>query len=88
MYGAKNNKTLKLFIEDLHLPARDICEEQSANELLRQVLDTGILYSSTKPHKQKVIEGMLVLSTINPAATERSDRMKYARLVVSYVIVF
>ena len=87
VYGAKNNKILKLFIEDLHLPAYDVCGEQSANELLRQLLDQKSLFTHTKPYKQKNIEGLLVVSTMNPTpGSRKADKMKFARLLVNKIL--
>lgn len=66
IYGAKNNKNLKIFIDDIHLPDSDLCGTQSVNQLLRQVLDRKVIFShSNKQCKHKTIEGLNVLAAMN-----------------------
>lgn len=77
----RNNKILKLCIDDLHLPNYDICNQQSANQLLRQLMDRNIIYTNGSQCTQKYIEGFHVIATMNPF-TKKANKPKYSQLLV------
>ena len=64
VYGAKDNKKLKVFIDDLNLPACDENNIQRCNELLRQLLDERQLCTVQKPFEWHTVEGMSVISAM------------------------
>ena len=64
VYGAKDNKKLKVFIDDLNLPACDENGIQRCNELLRQLLDERQLCTVQKPFEWRTVEGMSVISAM------------------------
>ncbi|GFN75495.1 dynein beta chain, ciliary [Plakobranchus ocellatus] len=64
VYGAKDNKKLKVFIDDLNLPACDENGIQRCNELLRQLLDERQLCTIQKPFEWRTVEGMSVISAM------------------------
>lgn len=80
MYGGKNNKSLKFFIDDIDLPVNDVCEHQSVNELLHQLVDRSMIYSSNKGYHLKNIEGFSLLVTMG--TQNQSQINKLSRLLV------
>ena len=85
MYGGKNNKTLKYFLDDIHLPNNDICEHQSVNALLQQILDRKLIYCQMKGYQRKFIEGLSVIATMTHNfydANENKPADKLTRLLV------
>lgn len=62
VYGAKDNKRLQVFIDDLSLPPQDEGGVQRCNELLRQLLDDKALVGLEKPFEWRTIEDLVVLS--------------------------
>ncbi|KAL5009692.1 hypothetical protein ScPMuIL_011997 [Solemya velum] len=60
VYGARDNKKLKVFIDDVNLPVPDEYGVQRNNELLRQLLDDKVLCTLQKPFEWKTIEGLTV----------------------------
>ncbi|XP_067674368.1 uncharacterized protein [Haliotis asinina] len=64
VYGAKENKKLKVFIDDVNLPVPDEHGVQRCNELLRQLLDQRILCTLQKPFEWKTVEGLTVTSAM------------------------
>lgn len=85
-YGMRNNKILKLCIDDLHLPNYDICNQQSANQLLRQLMDRNIIYTNGSQCTQKYIEGFHVIATMNPF-TKKANKPKYSQLLGKFCTV-
>ncbi|XP_041355189.1 dynein gamma chain, flagellar outer arm-like isoform X3 [Gigantopelta aegis] len=64
VYGAKENKKLKVFIDDVNLPVPDDYAVQRSNELLRQLLDDHILCTLQSPFEWKTVEGLTVISAM------------------------
>ena len=64
MYGAKDGKKLKVFIDDLNLPMPDSSSTQRSNELLRQLLDERQLCTLNKPFEWRTVEGLSVISAM------------------------
>ncbi|ESO89151.1 hypothetical protein LOTGIDRAFT_229063 [Lottia gigantea] len=62
VYGARDNKKLRVFIDDVNLPVPDDYNVQRSNELLRQLLDEKVLCTLQKPFEWRSIEGLTVLS--------------------------
>ncbi|XP_022081686.1 dynein gamma chain, flagellar outer arm-like [Acanthaster planci] len=62
VYGARDNKRLQLFIDDLNLPPADEHGVQRCNELLRQLLDDRVLVTLQKPFEWRTIQDLVVLS--------------------------
>ncbi|XP_066569884.1 dynein axonemal heavy chain 8 [Amia ocellicauda] len=60
IFGAKEGKTLQMFIDDVNLPENECC-----SELLRQVLDDKVLLKLTKPFERRQIEGLVVQATMS-----------------------
>ncbi|XP_035829673.1 dynein heavy chain 5, axonemal isoform X2 [Aplysia californica] len=81
VYGAKDNKKLKVFIDDLNLPLPDENGTQRCNELLRQLLDERQLCTLSKPFEWRTVEGLSIISALAlsdyPAAFSRplSERL-------------
>ncbi|XP_052089132.1 uncharacterized protein LOC127725852 isoform X10 [Mytilus californianus] len=81
VYGAKENKKLKVFIDDVNLPLPDNYKVQKCNELLRQLLDDKTLCTLEKPFEWKTVEGFNVIGAMsmsdNPgvSCTQLSERL-------------
>ncbi|CAL1527205.1 unnamed protein product [Lymnaea stagnalis] len=75
VYGAKENKNLKVFIDDLNLPLPNTHGAQRCNELLRQLLDEKQLCTLVRPFEWRTVEGLSIVSAMalsdNPAASNR-----------------
>ncbi|XP_075124385.1 uncharacterized protein LOC142197756 [Leptodactylus fuscus] len=87
VYGAKDGKTLKLFIHDLHLPTPDDNGVQHCNELLRMLLDDQTLVRYSKPFEQQILEGLLVKAVMGqPRYTNSTHRILAQRLLRHFSI--
>ena len=87
VYGAKKKKTLRIFIDDIHLPKHDICDVQSSNQLLRQLVDQQMIYTLQSKHfKPKYIEGMNLLTSFNSSNVGVKNGLQ--RLLVSFFCIF
>ncbi|XP_071504103.1 dynein axonemal heavy chain 5-like [Diadema antillarum] len=81
VYGARDNKRLQLFVDDINLPPCDEHGVQRSNELLRQLVDERVLVTLQKPFEWRTIEDLVLLSacTMNtyPSVTSRKipDRL-------------
>ncbi|XP_071954985.1 uncharacterized protein [Antedon mediterranea] len=64
VYGAKDNKRLQMFIDDISLPTPDEFGVQRCNELLRQLMDDKTLVTLHKPFEWRTIEGLHVLASM------------------------
>ncbi|KAK3577475.1 hypothetical protein CHS0354_032326 [Potamilus streckersoni] len=64
VYGAKEKKKLKVFIDDVNLPLEDEYGVQKCNELLRQLLDDKVLCTLQKPFEWRTVEGLTVVSAM------------------------
>ncbi|BFZ10052.1 hypothetical protein BsWGS_13093 [Bradybaena similaris] len=75
VYGASENKKLKLFIDDVNLPLPDQNGIQTCNEFLLQLLDQKQFCTFHKTFEWHAVEDLSVLSamTVNdyPAASNR-----------------
>lgn len=81
VFGAKDNKKLRVFIDDLNLPLPDSDNTQRCNELLRQLVDDKQLCTLQKPFEWHTVEGLSIISAMPlsdyPAVNNRSiaDRL-------------
>ena len=84
VYGAKDNKRLQLFIDDVNLPTADAHGVQRVNELLRRLLDDRVICTLQKPYEWRNVEGLSVVSAMSMSdyATVRSRGM-HSRLMVN-----
>ena len=84
MYGAKDNKRLQLFIDDVNLPAADAHGVQRVNELLRRLLDDRVICTLQKPFEWRNVEGLSVVSAMSMSEhASSSSRSMHNRLMVS-----
>eukprot|EP00794_Sanderia_malayensis_P000407 gene407-1042_t len=83
VYGAEDNKKLMLFIDDLNVATTnpDNTNFQSTNELLRQLVDSKMIFNLQKPFDRRYIEDLSITASlsISDAATlnttQISDRL-------------
>ncbi|XP_077977225.1 dynein axonemal heavy chain 8-like isoform X3 [Glandiceps talaboti] len=64
VYGARDNKRLQVFIDDLNLPNADEHGTQRTLELLRQLVDDKVLVTLKKPFERRTIQGLVLLSAM------------------------
>ncbi|XP_018425842.1 PREDICTED: dynein gamma chain, flagellar outer arm-like [Nanorana parkeri] len=89
IYGARDGKTLHLFIDDLNLPTPDENEVQSCNELLRMILDNKVLVRLNKPFEWQTLEGLLVRAVMAvPQYANNTQRMAAQRLLRHFSIFY
>ncbi|XP_068137634.1 dynein axonemal heavy chain 5-like isoform X2 [Hyperolius riggenbachi] len=82
IYGARDGKTLQLFIDDLNLPTSDENGIQSCNELLRMILDDKVLVGLNKPFEWQTLEGVLVKAAMSlPKYANTTQRTAAQRLL-------
>ncbi|XP_044146080.1 dynein axonemal heavy chain 5-like isoform X2 [Bufo gargarizans] len=87
IYGAKDGKTLQLFIDDLHLPTPDENGVQHCNELLRMLLDDKTLVRFNKSFEWQTIEGLLVKAVMGqPKYINSAHRVSAQRLLRHFSI--
>ncbi|XP_077137822.1 dynein axonemal heavy chain 5-like [Ranitomeya variabilis] len=87
IYGAKDGKTLQLFIDDLHLPTPDENGIQHCNELLRMLLDDKTLVRFNKPFEWQTLEGLLVKAVMGqPKYANSAHRVSAQRLLRHFSI--
>ncbi|XP_069830783.1 uncharacterized protein [Dendropsophus ebraccatus] len=87
IYGAKDGKTLQLFIDDLHLPTPDENGVQNCNELLRMLLDEKTLVRFSKPFEWQTIEGLLVKAVMGqPKYVSSAHKVSVQRLLRHFTI--
>ncbi|XP_073445808.1 uncharacterized protein [Dendrobates tinctorius] len=87
IYGAKDGKTLQLFIDDLHLPTPDENGIQHCNELLRLLLDDKTLVRFNKPFEWQTLEGLLVKAVMGqPKYANSAHRVSVQRLLRHFSI--
>ncbi|KAM8953036.1 dynein axonemal heavy chain 5-like [Pelodytes ibericus] len=87
IYGAKDGKTLSLFIDDLNLPSPDGNGVQRCNELLRMLLDDKVLLTLNKPFEWRSLESLLVKAIISfPKYATNTERMFSQRLLRHFAI--
>ncbi|KAM5165175.1 dynein axonemal heavy chain 5-like [Mantella aurantiaca] len=87
IYGARDGKTLHLFIDDLNLPTPDDNGVQSCNELLRMILDDKVLVRLNKPFEWQMLEGLLVRAVMAlPQYSNNTQRTAAQRLLRHFSI--
>nr|DBA26446.1 TPA: hypothetical protein GDO54_010703 [Pyxicephalus adspersus] len=87
IYGARDGKTLHLFIDDLNLPTPDDNGVQSCNELLRMILDDNVLVRLNKPFEWQMLEGLLVKAVMAlPHYANNTQRTAAQRLLRHFSI--
>lgn len=73
---------MRLFVDDMQLPRADMCDKQSVNELLRQLIDQKVVFSHAKHYKPKFIEGLHVLGAMDVGALSSTRKKDIKRLLV------
>uniref|UniRef100_A0A8C5PKA2 Dynein heavy chain n=1 Tax=Leptobrachium leishanense TaxID=445787 RepID=A0A8C5PKA2_9ANUR len=87
IYGAKDGKTLNLFIDDLNLPTPDENGVQRCNELLRMLLDEKVLVTLNKPFEWRSLEGVQIKAIMSfPSYNNKAERMFSQRLLRHFAI--
>ncbi|XP_077343463.1 dynein axonemal heavy chain 5-like [Lithobates pipiens] len=87
IYGARDGKTLHLFIDDLNLPTPNDNGVQSCNELLRMILDDKVLVRLNKPFEWQMLEGFLVRAVMAlPQYANNTQRTVAQRLLRHFSI--
>ncbi|XP_074662754.1 uncharacterized protein LOC141915202 [Tubulanus polymorphus] len=88
VYGAKDNKRLQLFIDDLNLPVPDQYGVQKCNELLRQLLDDKVLCTQQKPFEWRSVEDLVILAAMSFSETPSVvNRLLSSRLMRHFVVL-
>ncbi|XP_033113255.1 dynein heavy chain 5, axonemal-like isoform X2 [Anneissia japonica] len=89
VYGAKDNKRLQIFIDDISLPTPDEFGVQRCNELLRQLMDDKILVTLHKPFEWRTIEGLHVLASMTTNEFPSvNNRLISSRLLRHFAIFY
>lgn len=63
-YGAPDNKQFAVFIDDIHVPFANSYGIQKCNEFIRQIVDSNLMYSYSKPYEQRKLEDICFYSTM------------------------
>ncbi|XP_064629693.1 uncharacterized protein LOC135488785 isoform X2 [Lineus longissimus] len=88
VFGAKENKQLQIFVDDLNLPVPDEFGIQKTNELLRQLLDDKVLCTLQKPFEWRTIEGLVILSSMSMNETPSvTNRVLNQRLLRHFIVL-
>ncbi|KAL4232681.1 hypothetical protein ACF0H5_007369 [Mactra antiquata] len=88
VYGAKENKTLKVFIDDVNLPVPDQYNVQRCNQLLRQLLDDKVLCTLQKPFEWKTVEGLNVISAMSMSEFPSVNNQMLSSRLLRHFAVF
>ncbi|XP_053567991.1 uncharacterized protein LOC128657631 [Bombina bombina] len=87
IYGARDGKNLKLFIDDINLPTSNDNGVQCCNELLRMVLDDKTLVRLNKPFEWQLLEGIIVQAAMRlPKYPSKAQTTFYQRLLRHFAI--
>ncbi len=79
LFGPAGGKKLTLFIDDLSLPASNEWGDQESSELIRQLLELGIVYSLEKPGEAKKFEDLNYVAAMvasGPMSGDIPNRLK------------
>ncbi|XP_023932047.1 dynein heavy chain 5, axonemal-like isoform X1 [Lingula anatina] len=88
VYGAKENKRLQIFIDDLNMPVPDSQGVQRCNELLRQLLDDRTLCTLQKPFEWRTIEGLIIFATMSMSEYPSAKNRKLEERLMRHFAVF
>ncbi|XP_063775387.1 uncharacterized protein LOC134910927 [Pseudophryne corroboree] len=88
LYGARDGKTLQLFIDDLNLPTPDENGVQCCNELLRMLLDDNVLVGLHKPFEWQTLEGLLVKAVMGLPKHGNSTQRTAAQRLLRHFSIF
>ncbi|XP_018096048.2 dynein heavy chain 5, axonemal [Xenopus laevis] len=88
VYGAKDGKSLKLFIDDMSLPTPDENGVQSCNELLRMLLDDNVLVRLRKPFEWQCLEGIIVKAAMSLPKYENSTQRTFSQRLMRHFAIF
>lgn len=64
VYGAKDNKSFKLFADDINLPRPDEYGVVRVSEMIRQLVDSKLIITQSAPFEWRIVEGLSVLATM------------------------
>ncbi|OWF37572.1 Dynein heavy chain 5, axonemal [Mizuhopecten yessoensis] len=88
VYGAKESKKLKVFIDDVNLPVPDSHKVQRCNELLRQLLDDKVLCTLQKPFEWKTVEDLSIISAMSMSDHPSVSTRKLSNRLLRHFAVF
>ncbi|XP_031757885.1 dynein gamma chain, flagellar outer arm isoform X2 [Xenopus tropicalis] len=88
VYGAKDGKSLKIFIDDMSLPAPDENGMQRCNELLRMLLDDNVLVRLRKPFEWQCLEGIIVKAAMSLPKYENSIQRTFCQRLLRHFAIF
>ncbi|XP_060567478.1 dynein axonemal heavy chain 5-like [Ruditapes philippinarum] len=88
VYGAKENKMLKVFIDDVNLPVPDQFNVQRCNQLLRQLLDDKVLCTQQKPFEWKTVEGLNIISAMSMSEHPSVNNQMLSSRLLRHFAVF
>ncbi|KAG8444848.1 hypothetical protein GDO86_009850 [Hymenochirus boettgeri] len=88
VYGAKDGKSLNLFIDDINLPTPDVNGVQCCNELLRMVLDDNVLVKLSKPFEWQFLEGIIVKAAMCLPKYDNSTQKMFSQRLLRHFSIF
>ncbi|KAM4771050.1 dynein axonemal heavy chain 5-like [Rhinophrynus dorsalis] len=88
IYGARDGKTLELFIDDINLPTSDANGVQCCNELLRNLLDDKVLVRLNRPFEWQSLEGLLVKSAMCLPRYHNSTQRMFSQRLLRHFAIF
>ena len=89
MYGAEDNKKMILFCDDLNVSTAKVKgnDFESANELLRQLLDSRMIFNLQKPFDRRFIEGLSITVALSTDQRSAESMALSDRLLVNIAFV-
>lgn len=89
VYGAEDNKKMILFCDDLNVATTkpDDHDFMSANEFLRQLLDSKMIFNLQKPFDRRFIEGLAITAALSTDQKSSESMPISDRLLVSINLV-
>ncbi|WAR07684.1 DYHG-like protein [Mya arenaria] len=88
VYGAKEGKKLKVFIDDVNLPVPDQYNVQRCNQLLRQLLDDKVVCTLQKPFEWKTVEDFTVISAMSMSEFPSVNNQMLSSRLLRHFAVF
>ena len=89
VYGAEDNKKMILFCDDLNVATTKPKNQDftSANELLRQLLDSKMIFNLQKPFDRRFIEGLAITAALSTDQRSPESMPIPDRLLVSIYLL-
>ncbi|XP_070568705.1 dynein axonemal heavy chain 5-like isoform X4 [Ptychodera flava] len=88
VYGARDNKRLQIFIDDLNLPNPDEHGTQRSLELLRQMVDDKLLVTLKKPFEWRTLQGLVILSAMTMHEFPSTSTQKLPDRLIRHFAIF